>query len=123
MRNQKAYEEILKKMTSCPLCDPERYDNIVVEKGSLAMVIKNKFPYCENHLLIFPTRHEKLISGLTGDEWREINKLLSKYSIDGSELYIKNGGDSLEHLHFHLIIPEKQKGFIYSSKTKAKIRR
>ncbi len=49
--------------------------SLVVHRGSLGLVLVNKFPYASGHLLIAPSRHEGEYSALSDAEALELHAL------------------------------------------------
>ena len=100
----------------CPegngLSDAER---LILHRGRLAMVMMNKYPYNNGHLLIAPWRHVPSIEQLHPDEQLEIMGLLQKslavlrrvMKPDGFNIGLNQGtvaGAGIEeHLHFHIV--------------------
>lgn len=100
----------------CPegngLGDEER---LILHRGRLCMVMMNKYPYNNGHLLIAPWRHVASLEDLTTDEslammkWmqRSITILKAVMSPDGFNVGLNLGsaaGAGVEdHLHFHLV--------------------
>ncbi len=89
--------------------------NLLIERAPLAVVIANRYPYNNGHLLVAPARHEGSLAGLTSDEHLEINRLLAKYverigrlmNAEGFNLGLNLGrvaGAGLPgHLHWHIV--------------------
>lgn len=110
--------------TSCFICraaaefeDPQsaRKQNLVVHVGEHTIVILNRYPYTNGHLLVAPLRHVGQLHELTDDEHLEAMQLLSHYSQRLAELIKAQGfnvGLNLGqvagagvpgHLHWHLV--------------------
>jgi ATP adenylyltransferase len=104
------------KEQGCVFCDAiGQKDALTLFKGCYTMVVMNKFPYINGHLLVAPVRH---ISSLDQMPEREMGKLLAmvKTSIgilkaqmnpDGFNVGLNLGrvaGAGIEaHLHFHVV--------------------
>ncbi|MBY0386039.1 HIT domain-containing protein [bacterium] len=84
-------------------------------KSKNAMIVLNKYPYNNGHLLLLPARHVGAIEDLTSTEWNEIHLLL-KHSIEilkksyncsglnvGLNLGKAAGAGIPDHLHYHII--------------------
>jgi ATP adenylyltransferase len=89
--------------------------NLALYKGSLSMVMMNKYPYINGHLLVAPNRH---IAGLDNLTLEEMADLLStvKNAIEilkrvmkpdgfnvGLNLGVVAGAGVEQHLHFHIV--------------------
>jgi ATP adenylyltransferase len=75
------YIQNLKEPSGCFLChdrdNPDDDDeNLVLWRTPLSMVVLNRFPYNNGHLLIAPKRHIADIDDATDDEMLEIMKLV-----------------------------------------------
>jgi ATP adenylyltransferase len=107
------------KPKGCVFCEAAksgpRAEALLLYRGENAMVVLNKFPYNNGHLLILPRRHCGEFLNLTVDEHRAINECLSR-AIDaltkayapsgfnvGLNLGSAAGAGIPEHLHYHLI--------------------
>jgi ATP adenylyltransferase len=104
------------KEDECIFCDGlSNNDDLTLFKGDDTMVMMNKFPYINGHLLVAPVRH---ISGLDQLSRSEMGKLLA--SVDRSVRILKKvmntdgfnvglnlgkvaGAGVEEHLHFHVV--------------------
>ena len=110
-------EYILSEKTDvCIFCDGlSENDDLTLLNGDDTMVMMNKFPYINGHLLVAPVRH---ISGLDQLSNSEMGKLLA--SVDRSVQILKQvmkpdgfnvglnlgkvaGAGVEEHLHFHVV--------------------
>ena len=110
--------------TDCFLCraaaefdDPEtaQRENLVVRLDLNTLVILNRYPYTNGHLLIAPLRHVGLLDELTPEEHLESMQSLSHYTQKLTELIKAQGfnvGLNLGqvagagvpgHLHWHLV--------------------
>ncbi len=95
-----------------PENDKER---LVLKRNPLSLVIMNRFPYNNGHLLVTPKRHVGRIDLLTRDEHAELMETLSKIvpimerlmNCDGFNIGLNLGrvaGAGLPgHLHWHLV--------------------
>lgn len=100
----------------CPegnaLSDQER---LILRRGERAMVMMNKYPYNNGHLLVAPWRHVANLEQLEPAEHLEIMKWLQKsigilraemrpdgFNI-GLNLGTVAGAGIEEHLHFHIV--------------------
>ena len=108
-----------KKQDDCILCpgndrskDEERLIQYV---GSLTMVIMNKYPYNNGHLLVSPIRHVPGLDQLSDEESLDLLQMVRK-SIDvlkkvmnpegfnvGLNLGIVAGAGLEDHMHFHIV--------------------
>ncbi|MFZ2447916.1 MAG: HIT domain-containing protein [Syntrophobacteraceae bacterium] len=100
----------------CPeshgLSDQER---LILHRTGLTMVMMNKFPYNNGHLLVAPWRHVSRLDHLTDDETREIMHWVTRSTLilekmmrpDGFNVGLNLGREAgagfEEHLHFHIV--------------------
>jgi ATP adenylyltransferase len=108
-----------KKPPGCIFC-PENHglsdeQRLILYRGSLTMVMMNKFPYNNGHLLVSPWRHISDLNELSADEDRELMGLLKKCTRvlkavmrpDGFNIGLNMGREAgagfEEHLHFHVV--------------------
>ena len=88
---------------------------LVVTRTASAMVVLNRYPYNNGHLLICPSRHVGDLKDLTHEESSECMELLSKFTVvyrekmnaEGFNIGLNLGrvaGAGLPgHLHWHLV--------------------
>ena len=91
------------------------FDSLLVYRDHHAMVVLNKFPYNNGHVLILPTRHVGDLLQLSEAESRSIQALLIKsvaalkdmYSPSGFNIGINLGAAAgagiPQHLHWHVV--------------------
>ena len=84
-------------------------------KSASAMIVLNKYPYNNGHLLILPARHIGNLEELKEPEWNEIHWLLKKsvgilkktYGCSGLNVGLNLGAAAgagiPDHLHYHII--------------------
>ncbi|MEJ2098223.1 MAG: HIT domain-containing protein [Deltaproteobacteria bacterium] len=90
-------------------------DNLTLYKGSTTLVVMNKFPYINGHLLVAPCRHIAALKHISKDEMGDLLLTVEK-SIDilqevmrpdgfnvGLNLGRVAGAGVEEHLHFHIV--------------------
>lgn len=90
-------------------------ESLLLYKGKSAIVILNKYPYNNGHLLILPRRHCGEFLEVTEDEHREMNQCLqaairaleesyrpSGFNV-GLNLGSAAGAGIPEHLHYHVV--------------------
>jgi ATP adenylyltransferase len=101
---------------TCVFCVvPDREPDRVLDRGSLAYVVLNKFPYNPGHVLIVPYRHTGDLEELTDDENAEMQRLLQRsiralrkasaphgYNV-GMNLGSISGAGIPDHLHWHVV--------------------
>ncbi len=114
------YIQSIEVKEGCFLCEylnnPQAdEENFVLWRTSLSLVVMNRFPYNNGHLLIAPNRHIADFSQAEDDELLELNKLLEQVqkalnlavSPHGYNVGINFGrcaGAGLPgHLHVHLV--------------------
>ena len=88
---------------------------LILYVGPLSMVMMNRFPYINGHLLVAPVRHVPGLESLTGEEMSDLldmirrsNDILKKvmhpegFNI-GLNLGRVAGAGVEEHMHFHIV--------------------
>lgn len=97
---------------SCPFCDlPQKQ---ILFKNKLAIAFYDKYPVQKGHLLIVARRHFASYFDATEQELLAIHQLIQEgktyldeeYSPDGYNIGVnvgEYGGQTVMHLHFHLI--------------------
>jgi len=89
--------------------------NLALYEGSLSMVMMNKYPYINGHLLVAPKRHVAGLHDLILEEMADILRTV-KDAIDilkkvmkpdgfnvGLNLGVVAGAGVEQHLHFHVV--------------------
>jgi len=89
--------------------------NLTLYKGSLSIVVMNKYPYINGHLLVAPKRHISGLDDMTLEEMGDILKRIKDsigilrrvikpdgYNV-GLNLGLVAGAGVEEHLHFHVV--------------------
>jgi ATP adenylyltransferase len=107
------------KPAGCIFCEkPKGKDpraELVLAQSAHSVVMLNKYPYNNGHLLIAPKRHEKTFAALPDVEYRDLGDLL-KLSLDilgrafnpggfniGMNLGRTAGAGIEDHLHWHIV--------------------
>lgn len=104
------------KEDACIFCKAlEKDAALLLYAGSLTMVVMNKFPYINGHLLVAPARHLSRLDELNFDEMGALLKtveqsvgiLKKEMQPDGFNVGLNLGkaaGAGVEdHLHFHVV--------------------
>ena len=90
-------------------------DNLTLFKGKVTMVVMNKYPYINGHLLVAPTRHLSLLEQLRKNEMGDLLETVEKsvgilkkvMNPDGFNVGLNlgkvAGAGVEEHLHFHIV--------------------
>jgi ATP adenylyltransferase len=108
-----------KRLPGCIFC-PDYHDQsdeqrLILYRDSLIMVMMNKFPYNNGHLLVTPWRHLSDLAELTADEEKGLMDLIKKSTLalrnvmhpDGFNIGLNIGREAgagyEEHLHFHIV--------------------
>ena len=102
----------MKAHTKCPFCDQTKEETVL--SNDLAYVRLDKYPVNKGHSLIIPIRHIASIFEASTQElkalWAMVDQgkalLERKYSPNGFNIGINDGkaaGQSITHLHIHLI--------------------
>ena len=100
----------------CIFCDAlSGQGDLTLYKGAVTLVIMNKFPYINGHLLVAPTRHLSALDQLNKDEMGDLLMTVEKsvgilkkvMNPDGFNVGLNLGkvaGAGVEdHLHFHIV--------------------
>jgi ATP adenylyltransferase len=101
---------------ACFLCAAASGDDesLVVDRGKLAFILMNRFPYTSGHVMAVPVRHTPDVLAMTADEGsalfaatqRAIRALSEVMHPDGFNIGINQGGAagaSTEHVHQHVV--------------------
>lgn len=108
-----------RKREGCIFCDklkgPDRRANLVLAETAHSLVMLNKYPYNNGHLLLAPKRHEKHLSSLSADEYGDLSEALRK-SVAVVLTALHPGGCNIgmnlgrcagagveDHLHWHVV--------------------
>jgi ATP adenylyltransferase len=113
------YVRKLIKTKGCVFCDVESagvgFDSLCLHLGPKSMVVMNKYPYNNGHLLILPRRHVADLWDLSPEENIEIAEWIQKSLVilrdvlvcDGFNVGLNHGavaGAGIPaHLHWHVI--------------------
>jgi ATP adenylyltransferase len=89
--------------------------SLLVRRGSVAIVVANKFPYASGHVVAAPIRHVGALGELTGAEALEIHELVVE-AIETLERSYSPGGFNVgwnlghaagagiaDHVHVHVV--------------------
>jgi ATP adenylyltransferase len=107
------------KPSGCIFCDkPREKDSraaLILAQTAHSIVMLNKYPYNNGHLLIAPKRHEKTLAALPEAEYRDACDAL-KTSLELLERSFRPGGFNIgmnlgctagagveHHLHWHIV--------------------
>ncbi len=106
------------EQAGCVFCDAAAGDDeerLVVQRGELAFVLLNKFPYSSGHLMVAPYRHVGELAGLTDEEALEVHRLAVQgvaalgqvYGPEGHNLGWNlgrvAGAGVVDHIHLHVV--------------------
>jgi ATP adenylyltransferase len=104
------------KQDGCVFCDAlDKNDDLTLFKGSDTMVMMNKFPYINGHLLVAPKKHLSTLDQLSRFEMGELLATVEKsvgilkhvMKPDGFNVGLNlgkvAGAGVEEHLHFHVV--------------------
>lgn len=90
-------------------------DDLTLYKGETTMVVMNKFPYINGHLLVAPTQHLATLHQLKRDDMATLLETVEKavgilgnaMNPDGFNIGLNlgkvAGAGVEEHLHFHIV--------------------
>lgn len=104
------------KEDGCVFCKAEsNHDGLTLFKGRQVMVVMNKFPYINGHLLVAPLRHVSELSELSLSEMTDLMTTIEKsvgilrqvmhpqgFNV-GLNLGKVAGAGVEAHLHFHIV--------------------
>ena len=104
------------KENGCIFCDAiDQQNDLTLFSGEVTMVMMNKFPYINGHLLAAPARHVSTLDQLSKTEMGEllatveqsVSILSSVMQPDGFNVGLNlgkvAGAGVEEHLHFHIV--------------------
>ncbi len=104
------------KEDGCIFCKAlAEQDNLTLYKGNMTMVVMNKFPYINGHLLVATTKHISTLNQLGRGEMgglletveQSVGILKKVMSPDGFNIGLNlgkvAGAGVEEHLHFHIV--------------------
>jgi len=104
------------KENGCIFCKAlSEQDNLTLYKGKATLVVMNKYPYINGHLLVAPIRHISTLDQLSKSEMGNLLKtveqsvaILKKVMVpDGFNVGLNlgkvAGAGVEEHLHFHIV--------------------
>lgn len=107
------------KEGACIFCPGDNRDTdrsrLILHVGDLSMVIMNRFPYINGHILVAPVRHVKGLELLSREErldllttvTRSIEILKKVISPEGFNIGLNlgkaAGAGVEEHMHFHIV--------------------
>lgn len=114
-----AYIDQDSREAGCIFCSKfqsrDRRENLLLALTRHSMVMLNKYPYNNGHLLLAPKRHEKNLSDLSLEEYGDLSEAL-RQSIDIIRKILSPGGINLgmnlgkcagagieDHLHWHVV--------------------
>jgi len=105
----------------CVFCAASRtgasFDSLVLWESEMCLIMMNKYPYNNGHLLIIPRRHLANLWDLNSEEFHELNAAVLK-AINALRKASKKGPDGLnvglnlgcaagaglpDHLHYHVV--------------------
>ena len=104
------------KEKGCIFCKAlSEQDNLTLYKGKVTLVIMNKFPYINGHLLVSPIKHISTLDQLSKNEMgvllktveQSVGILKKAMNPDGFNVGLNlgkvAGAGVEEHLHFHIV--------------------
>lgn len=110
---QRAVMESLLTEGICIFCD-KRTERRAILVSPNWNITPNSYPYdgTEQHLLLTPVRHVTAINKLNMVEWVELQYIIHRAGefYPGYSVVVRNGdmeitGATVEHLHFHVLVP------------------
>lgn len=123
---KREYKEVIAaiiKEGKCPFCPKnfKYHKNPVLNENSGWLITASSWPYKNSkfHLIIICKKHKENFSDLTAKDFKEVALLINwatkKFKIKGGGIALRFGdtdwtGSSVNHLHFHLIVPKLKKG-------------
>lgn len=114
-----AYIDDGAKESGCIFCTKYRQSDLkaalVLAHSRHSVVMMNKYPYNNGHLLIAPKRHENSLANLPPEEYSDLSELL-RQAIEITKQVYKPGGVNVgmnlgkcagagieDHLHWHIV--------------------
>lgn len=114
-----AYIDQGAKENGCIFCDKLQIGDaraaLVLTQTRHTVVMLNKYPYNNGHILLAPKRHEKHLTNLPAEEYGDLNEALRR-SVDVVREVLRPGGINLgmnlgkcagagveDHLHWHIV--------------------
>jgi ATP adenylyltransferase len=113
------YVQKMDRPKGCVFCEAattkDREKKLVLYRSKHAMVVLNKYPYNNGHILIMPTEHKGNLEDLKDKAYDEIQQLLRHavvilkkvYKCGGLNVGLNLGADAgagiPDHLHYHVI--------------------
>ena len=107
---------LAEKEEGCIFCTAIRADHdLALYKGKATMVMMNKYPYINGHLLVAPLKHTSSLGELSKDHMGDLLMMIEKsigilkkeMNPDGFNVGLNIGkaaGTGVEdHLHFHIV--------------------
>lgn len=106
------------KESACIFCPPFQKDlkeRLILFRGEATLVIMNKFPYNNGHLLVAPMRHvpdldtlsTPELAGLLGMVRQSVSILKQVFNPEGFNVGLNlgrvAGAGIADHLHFHIV--------------------
>jgi ATP adenylyltransferase len=92
-----------------------QFKTLCVMQTKYSMLVLNKYPYNNGHILVIPKKHKGAIWDLTNAEYKDLTQLLRTsikvlydvYKCEGVNMGLNHGavaGAGIpEHIHFHVI--------------------
>lgn len=102
-------------MTTCVFCEQIAAEGMPVAELPTAVLLRDRFPVTDGHLLAMPKRHLDEFFDLDDDEIRDLWQLLKDgreriaredRSVQGFNVGVNAGmvaGQTISHVHIHLI--------------------
>ena len=99
----------------CDAVDGEDEERLVVQRGTQAIALLNKYPYSSGHFMVAPVRHIGEFGELIEEEVLELHRLASAGMVALGKLYSPQGynvgwnlGRSagagvVDHVHLHVV--------------------
>ncbi len=90
-------------------------ENLLLHRGNLVVVLLNRYPYANGHLLIAPVRHVADITELNSEEEKALHAMIRESVVilrkhknpDGFNIGLNlgkvAGAGHPEHLHYHVV--------------------
>lgn len=107
------------KPDSCIFCLEDKQDkdreNLVLHRSSHSLVMLNRYPYCNGHILVAPFRHVSALNQLDSGEMLDLISTVSKCVTIISDKFVPQGlnvGLNLgkaagagvdDHIHVHIV--------------------
>ena len=109
------HEHLANCIFCAALVQEDGFQNLILQRGKLAYVILNRFPYTSGHLMVVSKVHEASFEAVDQDTRSEVMELLNMsvqvlrdvYTPEGfnigANIGVAAGAGIADHMHFHVV--------------------